>query len=145
MSNAKAAQADTRDARHHAHPAEATSPWEWAVAALGLVLIVGAVGYLAYFALTTRSEPPSVLVTAESVAPSGEGYLVTVKAANRGGSTAAALTIEGTLMRDGSIVESSEATIDYLPRSSERQAGLFFTRDPSQYRLDLHPKGYANP
>lgn len=145
MSNAKVAQGESRNTRYQAHPAEATSPWEWAVAALGVVLITTAIGYMAYSALTTRAELPSVFVIAESIAPSGEGYVVTIKATNRGESTAAALTIQGTLMQEGSPVESSEITMDYLPRMSDRKAGLFFTRDPSQYRIDLHPKGYTDP
>lgn len=143
MSDTKAARAD--GARFRDHPAEATSPLEWAVAALGLVLIVGAIGYLAYFALTTRPEPPSVFVTRQSVAPSGNGYVVTITADNRGTSTAAAVTVEGTLLQNGTPIETSEVTLDYLPRLSERQAGLFFTHDPSQYRLELRPKGYTEP
>jgi uncharacterized protein (TIGR02588 family) len=64
---------------------------------------------------------------------------------NRGSSVAAGLVIEGVLSDNSSAVETSTITIDYVPSGSQRQAGLYFTRDPRTLRLQVRPKGYVDP
>jgi uncharacterized protein (TIGR02588 family) len=145
MDNSKTAQAHVLRTGGRLHPADPASPWEWAVAALGLLLIVGVIGYMAYYAVTAQPGPPRIIAVRESIEPNGEGYLVTVRIANHGTSTAAALQIEGKLLEAGRTVETSEATIDYVPRRSERKAGLMFSRDPARYRLVIRPMGYTEP
>lgn len=145
MDNSKTAQAYVLRTGGRLHPADPASPWEWTVAALGLLLIVGVIGYMAYYAATARSGPPRIVAAHESIEPNGDGYLVTVRIVNHGASTAAALRIEGKLLEAGRTVERSEATIDYVPRHSEREAGLIFSRDPARYRLVIRPMGYTEP
>jgi uncharacterized protein (TIGR02588 family) len=36
-------------------------------------------------------------------------------------------------------------TLDYSPPGSEKQAGLFFTRDPRQFQLQVRALGYVEP
>jgi uncharacterized protein (TIGR02588 family) len=55
------------------------------------------------------------------------------------------LLVEGVLKDGAEIIETSEVTIDYVPAGSQRQAGLFFIRDPQQYELQLSAKGYEQP
>jgi uncharacterized protein (TIGR02588 family) len=43
------------------------------------------------------------------------------------------------------VVETSQATIDYLPQRSERRGGLFFTRNPEGLDLNLRAEGYSEP
>ncbi len=43
------------------------------------------------------------------------------------------------------MVETSTATLNFLPSSSERRRGLFFREDPNKYELRLLPKGHAEP
>ncbi len=43
------------------------------------------------------------------------------------------------------MVETSTATLNFLPSSSERRGSLFFRKDPNKYELRLLPKGYAEP
>lgn len=45
----------------------------------------------------------------------------------------------------GEVVEEGEATVDYVPSSSERRGGLVFTRDPRRHELTLRVKGWAEP
>jgi uncharacterized protein (TIGR02588 family) len=121
------------------------SSYEWAVAALGMLLVLASIGFILYEELATSESPPDVHVSTESILRSGDGYLVAFKAENRGGSTAASLAIEGELSRGGVIVEMSEATIDYLPPRSHRSGGLFFSEDPSGGTIDLRASGFADP
>jgi uncharacterized protein (TIGR02588 family) len=124
---------------------DAPPPWEWAVALLGLVLVLWSIGFLAYQVVAGDDSPPDVLIRADAILPVKSGYLVQIRAVNQGGSTAAELRIEGTLRGESGNVETSETVIDYVPAHSHRKGGLFFTQDPRQFTLQLRAKGYAEP
>ena len=120
-------------------------PWMWAIGLLGLVLIIGSIGFALYEAVVGDSSPPDVTVQVEGIVPVQNGFLVEVLVVNEGGTTAAGLTVEGEL-RDGvEILETSETTVEYVPSHSERAGGLFFTLDPREYDLQLRAKGYETP
>jgi uncharacterized protein (TIGR02588 family) len=139
---------DRRQRRGEAQQASANDappPWEWAVALLGLVLVLGSIGFLAYQVVAGDDSPPDVLISADAILPVKSGYLVQIRAVNQGGSTAAELRIEGTLRSESGSVETSETVIDYVPAHSHRKGGLFFTQDPRQFSLQLRAKGYAEP
>jgi uncharacterized protein (TIGR02588 family) len=115
------------------------------VGALGLVLVLGTIAFLAHQALTTEGKAPSVSVEVVTVTPIAGGHLVRFRARNTGGGTAAALHIKGELRRDGSTIERSAAVLDYLPSSGEREGGLIFRENPNSYELRLAPEGYVDP
>lgn len=117
----------------------------WGIALLGLVLLLGSIVFMLYEAITGDTSPPDVAVRLESVEDAGSGFLVMFRAINDGGSTAAGVTIEGTLMNGTEEVETSNTTIEYLPSHSERKGGLFFTLDPRQYELELRATGFEEP
>ena len=123
----------------------ATSIWEWAVAAVGAAIIASAIGYMAWYGVTHPQTPPALSIRQTSIAPSAEGYLVQVLVRNQGGSTAAAVHIGGELIENGSVVEESEAVLDYVPENSARGASLQFMREPSAFTLQLRVKGMAKP
>lgn len=118
---------------------------EWIVGLIGLVLVAGAIGYMLYQAVTAEDSPPNITVVVDSIVPTSDGYLVTFHVFNSGEATAAELIVEGELQLNGERVESSTATIDYVPSLSERRGGLYFTRDPQQLELHLRAKGYEQP
>ena len=124
---------------------QGTSPAEWAVAALGGILLAVMIGYMIYVGATQTDGPPEIVLQETGARPAGDAFVVEIVARNRGDSTAAALNISGALMEGDTVVEESKATIDYLPKQSERHAGLFFTNDPARYRLVLRPEGFAAP
>lgn len=119
--------------------------WEWVVTAFGVLLVLGAAGFLVYGELTGGESPPDIVVQADSVHRASSAYLVTFRAINTGGSTAARLRIEGQLLSGGQAVETSEATLDYVPAHSERAGGLFFSRDPRAFNLSLRATGFELP
>jgi uncharacterized protein (TIGR02588 family) len=118
---------------------------EWLIGALGALLLVGTIGFLVWHALGRDEAPPDVRVVIEGVLELQNGYLVQFRALNEGGATAAQLVIEGELSGPDGPVETSEATLDYLPPRSDRQGGLFFARDPRGLDLQLRARGYAKP
>ena len=143
MARAATSRKVPRDVQEHS--AAGASPWEWVAAAIGFVLLLGAIGYLVYVAVTTPAGPPAIAFEQGPVMRSGSGYVVDITVRNEGASTAAGVEIEGALLRDGTAVETSTTTLDYLPRFSEREFGLFFSSDPRDGRLELRALGYSEP
>jgi uncharacterized protein (TIGR02588 family) len=119
--------------------------WEWIVAAIGFMLVAGVIGFLLYEALAGNRLPPDLKLSVDSVVQTRNGYLVKITAVNQGGITAEGVDIEGELRSGTEPVERSQTTIDYLPPRSEKRAGLFFTRDPRQFDLQVRPFGYEEP
>jgi uncharacterized protein (TIGR02588 family) len=118
---------------------------EWAVAAVGFIVVVSVIGFVLYQAMTNESSPPDIRLSVQSVRPLQQGYVVEIRVDNRGDTTAAGLQIEGTL-RDGSgNEERAEAGVDYVPSHSTVTTGLFFRGDPRAGKLDLRPLGYRQP
>lgn len=115
------------------------------MAALGALLVFSAVGVMLFQALTQPNTPPRLEVTVDSIVDTGSGYLAQVRVRNRGQSTAAQLLIEGQLNSDTGSVETAQATISYVPAQSIRRAGLLFSRDPREFRLEVAPKGFDLP
>jgi uncharacterized protein (TIGR02588 family) len=118
---------------------------EWVVAIMGLILVSGSIGFLVYQAMIRDSSPPDIMLKVNSVTPISNGYLVKFKAMNQGDSTAKGLIVEGQLKDGNEDIETSETTLDYLPSHSEREGGLFFTKDPRQFELQLRAVGYEQP
>lgn len=125
--------------------ADGTSRLEWLAAALGALIVGGALAYMIYYGLSHPQGPPALAVRETAVTPSGSGHLVQFSVENRGHSTAAGVLVGGELRSGGAAVEESEATLDYVPEHSARAGGLIFTRDPSGYELQLRVKGYRKP
>ena len=119
--------------------------WEWIVAAVGFVLVAGVIGVLLYEALSSNRLPPDVKLSVVSVVQTGNGYLVRITAVNQGGMTAEGVIVEAEIRSGTEPLERSRTTIDYLPPRSEKRAGLFFTRDPRQFELQVRSLGYEEP
>lgn len=119
--------------------------WEHIVAFIGLILVLGSLGFLLYQGIWGDNSPPDVIVELAEVRDSGDDYLVEFKARNEGGTTAAEVRIAATLTRDGHQVEETEASLDYVPAGSERRGGLFFRNDPRAGELELRASGYQIP
>lgn len=120
-----------------------TPVWEWIIAAIGLILVVGSIGTTLYRATTEESTPPKLEVVVDSIAPNGDsGYHVKFTVKNTGNQTAAAVAVEGELK---SGAETSAATLTYVPSNSERRGGLFFRQNPQQLDLQIRVTGYEEP
>lgn len=119
--------------------------WERIVALAGLALVVVLLTYLGYQAIANHEKPPYIVVSVTEVSRNASGFLVQFVAENLGDGTAAGVLVTGELRRNGRVVESAQATLDYIPAKSRRGGGLFFTRDPREHELRLAPSGYTTP
>ncbi len=122
-----------------------TPVWEWIIAAVGLILVVAALGTTLYRAVTEESTPPILEISVEAIQPNANGYLVKFRVKNTGNQTASGLTIEGELKRGEESAETSSATLAYAPANSRREGGLFFSKNPNEYKLEIRAKGYEKP
>ena len=132
-------------ASDEARPGAATSKWEWVSAGLGLVLVLGTVGFIGFNALTTDPFVPTVTLDHLATEQTPGGHVVRFRVRNSGAATAAALTISGELYDGSTLLETSEVTLDYLPPRAERQGGLIFQNDPFAHDLRLEARGYVDP
>ena len=117
---------------------------EWIVAGLGVLLVGGAIAFLVYHSMTRpdAAGPPRGRGAGARAGPRLRGA---VPRPQRGGSTAAEVTIEGELVGPDGATERAEAVLDYLPPRSDREGALLFTTDPRRGELRLRATGYAKP
>ncbi len=117
---------------------------EWVVAGVGAAIVLGVLVFL-LFHIADEQTPPDILVTVDSM-HAGTNYLVEVEVVNRGTRTAADVRIEGELRSAAGVaIETSAATLDYLPGRARRRVGLFFRQDPRVHHLQLRATGYREP
>jgi uncharacterized protein (TIGR02588 family) len=124
---------------------ESPPTWEWAVAGIGTVLLVGTLGFLAYEALQSDDGPPVPRVRVTSVDAHPSGFVARFSVENESRATAGNLRITGVLLQDGKEVERSATEFLFVPGRSAREGGLFFRRDPRLHALEVRPESYQKP
>jgi uncharacterized protein (TIGR02588 family) len=129
---------------------QVTPFWEKVVGAIGLLIVLGVVGFLLYEAVQPSTEA-EIVTKVKSITPQAGGYLVEFQASNQGRQTAASVAIEGALYdpeqgaQAAEPVETAEVTFDYIPDQSDRTGSFVFAHDPRQYDLRLQVKGFMDP
>jgi len=131
---------DQKKARHKEVPL-----WEWIIAGLGLILVIGSISVTFYRANTEKSTPPIISISLDSISQTEYGFLVQFSVKNTGNQTAADLNIEGVLKNGEEIEETSTMSFTYAPANSNRQGGLFFTKNPNELELQIRALGYSVP
>jgi uncharacterized protein (TIGR02588 family) len=124
-----------------------TSPWEWAAAIIGAGILAGIVGFLFVEEFQRDAAYADMVVTAGEIRPAaGQPYRVPIFVENVGDLTGAGVMVRGVLRdSNGSVVEESAVTFDFVAQHAKTAGGLFFTRNPSDYRLELRAEGYTDP
>lgn len=144
-SSARQARQEAERAQKEGRKAPGTSRVEWVVAAVSGFLVAAAIAFLIYDRMSLPSSPPAFELEVDSTTAVTGGFLVQFTIRNTGATTAADVQVEGSLHRDTVEVETSQTSLDYVPTRASRKAGLFFSKDPADYRLELRPVGYVQP
>lgn len=118
---------------------------EWIIGGVSAVFILAVVGFVLFSGLTSTSSGAVLQVVPAEIEATGGSFRVTFRVVNSGDETAAAVEVEGVMEQEGARIETSRATIDYVPAHSRREGALLFDRDPREHRLELRAKGYADP
>lgn len=125
-----------------------TSPWEWAIAAVGGVILAAIVGFLVYEAIARPPQTkPEITATGGAAVKLASGvFLVPITVKNTGHETGAGVTVSGSLIGDGgAVIEESAVTFAFVPQHSRETGGLYFSADPGRYRLAMRVEGYTDP
>lgn len=118
---------------------------EWAAAGLGLLLLLGVIGYSVWEGMADDAGPPSLSVAVEPVKKTAQGFTMPIAVKNASAQTAGQVTVRGVLEQGGVVVEERRATFSYVPGRGEARGGLIFERDPRGYELKLTAEGYEEP
>jgi uncharacterized protein (TIGR02588 family) len=118
--------------------------FEWIAAALGALLLLGAVAVLVTHGLDAASGP-DLHARVDRVARVDAGWRVEVVLENRGDRTAEDVTFVAEVERGGGGREVlAELTLDQLPARSSRRGGFFLPAEPPA-GLTVRATGYLEP
>ena len=141
MAKERGAHPGDQSATHHT-----PSIWEWTVAAFGAAIVLVAIGFMVYDAVTAApGAVPMISVRVDRIVAYPSGYVVEFRTTNDGDATAAQVLVRGELRSDSGVVELSESTIDFVPARSWRIGGLVFTKDPRAHRMEVRAVGFDRP
>ncbi|MDO1558020.1 hypothetical protein Q0812_01085 [Brevundimonas sp. 2R-24] len=111
---------------------------EWAMAALGALLTLTALGFI-LMDLRTAARPPELSVRLVETRATSTATYAEIEVRNAGGQTAAQVHVEGQAGPHG-----AAAVLDYVPgRGRERATLVFPTQAPPPSRL--HVVGWSEP
>jgi uncharacterized protein (TIGR02588 family) len=131
---------------------EATGPRERTAAekitlAISVMLILGLVALVTYVSVTGGGEPPIVEATPllDEIRHEGESYFLPVAVTNRGGQTAAEVTVQAELAAGDGSAETSEFTLDFLAGGETREGTVVFASDPAAGELTVDVASFQSP
>ena len=117
---------------------------EWAVFGVGLALVCGVLGFLAYDGLTAAEAPAQFRIELGRPEQRADGYHVPVRLTNTGGETAEGVHVE-VLLEAANTSERGEFVVAFLPRGGTREAAVTFHTDPATGNLRARVLGYEKP
>ena len=119
---------------------------EWVAAAIGLLLTLLVLGVIGREALRGETKQlPVIAVAVTGISRAAPGYVLAFEASNKTGGTAAAVEIEAILKDGDTIVETSKATLDYVPGHGKVKGGVFFAKNPRRHKLEIRALGFQIP
>jgi len=119
---------------------------EWAVFAVGALLVGAVLAFLIYDGATLGDAPPDVEARTGDVRPSAHGFVVPVTIKNHGDLTAEGVTVEVTVKNADGMEEKGEFQVAFLPRRSVREGYVTFHADPrGGAQVEARVLGYEKP
>ena len=131
-------------AKKRSHPR--VPPLEWAAAIFGALVAVILIGLIAWnAALSDGQAGPRIKADIVRITGADDGHVLDIRLTNISSQSAASVQVELSLNRDGRLVESSNATIDYVPARSKAFGVLMVRADPRTHEVDLRVTGFEIP
>ncbi len=118
---------------------------EWIFSGLGAIMACVIIASTLYHGIRSTSSYPELSVAVEHVETTKSGYLVVFKALNSGDVTAARVTVEGQLIRDGQIIETVSLMLNFVPAQSGSGGAMLFENDPGELELRIRAVSYTDP
>ncbi len=121
-----------------------TPALEWIAGVMGVVIVLGTLGYLVFAALQPGSDAPELTVTVTGVRESAGSFVVDVEVRNRSRQAAADVHLAGMTAANEGHAAHPRARLDYVPGLSTRTASLIFDLNPGR-DADVRVVGYSVP
>jgi len=118
---------------------------EWVAAGIGAALLAAMLTVIVYRIVTAPAVPPDIRVQIATITPLRSEFLVQFVAVNDAGSTAQSVHIRGDLLDRGTVIESADAQLQFVPGHSSARGGLLFVHDPRSGTLRVRAVGYELP
>ena len=118
---------------------------EWSVFAVGLVLVLGTLGFLVRESLVAAGGPPEVVARLGPPKAAAGGFMVPVEVRNMGQGTAEDVQVTMILELPQGGPEEAVLAIAFLPRDSRRNGWVTFQSDPRRGTLRLGPIAFEVP
>ena len=118
---------------------------EWAVFALGLLLVSSTLAYLIYAGASMGHEPPILEVRVGTPEQRQFNFIVPVTVINHGDETAEGVRIEVVMESGGEEQARGELDVAFLPRHATREGWVTFAQDPRTAQLKARVLGYQKP
>jgi uncharacterized protein (TIGR02588 family) len=118
---------------------------EWSVFAVGLVLVLGTLGFLVRESLLVTGGPPEVVARLGPPKAAAGGFMVPVEVGNVGRSTAEDVQVTVILELPQGRREEAVLAIAFLPRNSRRNGWVTFRSDPDRGSLQLGAIAFEVP
>jgi uncharacterized protein (TIGR02588 family) len=118
---------------------------EWSVFAVGLVLVLGTLGFLVRESFEAAGGPPEVVARLGPPRAAAGGFMVPVEVGNTGQATAEGVQVTVILELPQSEREEAVLDIAFLPRDSRRNGWVTFQSDPGRGSLRLGPIAFEVP
>jgi uncharacterized protein (TIGR02588 family) len=118
---------------------------EWLTGLVSTLMVLAMTGWILFEAASTADRPPELSAHVLSVDRAESGWRVMIEVRNQGDQAAAAVDVKASLLDGETEVEQAETTFDYVAAESTTRGGLYFTRDPARFRLQVVPSGFTEP
>ena len=118
---------------------------EWVTGVVGLAIVLGTLGFIAYEAFSGGGEEAALEIRVEGTATGPAGFTAAVLVRNRSRKAAAEVLLEGVIRSRAGGETRARARLDYVPGLSTRRATLVFPAPPEAGAVDVRIVGYTTP
>ncbi|MEW6121906.1 MAG: hypothetical protein AB1698_04790 [Pseudomonadota bacterium] len=127
------------DRKHRA--ARAVPVLEWVCGLGGAAIAVAMMGFLTFEGLTRAQTPADLNIEVTGARETAAGLALDLRVVNSGGTTAADVSVRSS----SEAGKGGEATIDFVPRMSERRAVLILPAGTDPRTVSPMVQGYRDP
>jgi uncharacterized protein (TIGR02588 family) len=124
--------------------AEGVPTIEWITGLVGLGIVVGTLGFIAYEAFQGGSGSPVLTVVVERTERTGAGFSAHVIVRNQSRTAAAEVVVDGVIRAAGK-EHRGQARLDYVAGLSTRKATLLFPAPPERGEIAVRVVGFTTP
>ncbi|MBO0143549.1 hypothetical protein JZX87_20495 [Agrobacterium sp. Ap1] len=126
---------------------EAGAPhWiEWITGAVSGIIVVGVIVWIGKDGFLDHDTSPNLHGKVVQIEERSDGFQVLFSIENASSATASQVKILGEIREQGSVLESKETILDYVPGHSKAGGGLIFRQNPTGRELEVRATAFSEP